>query len=83
MVENALTVVLYSFVFIPFPSTVPPNKSWRTGKNFTPLFYFASLSTKAKSIHESSVLNLGKAFILLNFCVAKVNFVYEVFESKI
>ena len=33
-------------------------------------------------MHQISFLNLAKAFILLNFCVVKVNFVQEAFEGK-
>ena len=70
------------FVFIPFASTVLSNKFWRTSKYFTPLSSFANLSTRARSIHQTSFLNLGKALILFNFCVACVNLVYEVFVCK-
>ena len=33
-------------------------------------------------MHQISYLNLAKALILLNFRVAKVNFVQEAFEYK-
>ena len=33
-------------------------------------------------MHQISFLNLAKALILLNFLVAKVNFVKEAFECK-
>ena len=34
------------------------------------------------SIHQISVVNRAKSFILLNLRVARVNFVYEGFECK-
>ena len=73
--QNARTVSLESFVYIPFASTVPSNRSWRTRRHFTPLLSLASLSTYAKSIHQSSFLNLANAFMRLNLRVARVNFV--------
>ena len=45
-------------------------------------FFSANSSTKAKSIHRKSILNLEKAFIFWNFHVAKVKFVYDVFDCK-
>ena len=33
-------------------------------------------------MHQVSFLNLAKTLVLLNFRVAKLNFVYEAFEYK-
>ena len=82
MFENVLTVSFESFVFIPCASTVLSNRSWRTSKYFTPLLFFANLSTYARSIHQISFLNLAKARILLNLRVACVNLVYNVFKCE-
>ena len=54
-----------------------------TSKYFTPLFSFASLSTKARSIYRLSFSKLTKAFFFSFFHVAVLNFVYEVFECKV
>ena len=81
IVENALTVSLDSVVFVTFAFTVRPNKSWRTEKTYTQIFFTTS-STEARSIHQNSVLNLAKAFNLSNFRLAKVKFVYEFFDYK-
>ena len=75
MDKKAFTISWESFVLIPLAFTVLSNKSWRTSKHFTPLFYFADLSTWAKLMHQIAFLNLAKALILLKFCVARLNFV--------
>ena len=75
IVKNAQTVSLETFLFIPSASTVLSNMSWRTRRYFTPFLSLASLSTYSKSIHQSSFLNLGNAFMRLNLRVARVIFV--------
>ena len=39
-------------------------------------------TAEVRSRHQISFLNLAKAFNFLIFCVAKVNFGYELFESR-
>ena len=43
---------------------------------------FASISTQARSIHQISYLNLAEAFIFGNIRLAKLLFVYEVFDFQ-
>ena len=82
LLKNTRTVSLASFVFILFASTVLSDRSLRTKRYFTLLFFAANLSTYAKSNQYFSFLNLANSFLLQNLRVASVKFVYEGFECK-